>query len=81
MFEKQTGEDLTQNKKAMVKLYENVEMQRKKLSANHETALNIECLLGDHDLTYNMKREQMENIVMPVLGELASAMQNLKARV
>lgn len=41
MFSKQTGEDLRKNTKAMVKLYENVEAQRKKLSANHESIINI----------------------------------------
>ena len=57
LFSKQTGENLRNNIKAMVKLYENVEQQRKKLSANHESIINIECILGDHDLSYNMKRE------------------------
>ena len=47
---------------------ENVETQRKKLSANKENHLNIECILGDNDLEYNMKREELENILMPVFG-------------
>lgn len=56
LIRNQTGKDVRQNQKAMVKLLEAVEMQRKKLSANTENQLTIECLLGDYDLSYNMKR-------------------------
>lgn len=81
MIKKQTGQDIQQNPKALVKLLEAVEIQRKKLSANTENQLIIECLLGDYDLSYNMTREQLENISMPILAELASAMQSLRSRV
>ena len=57
---------------------ENIENQRKKLSANSENHLNIECIIGDHDLDYNMKREELENILMPVFGEFATAMHQVK---
>lgn len=51
------GVDLYQNQKAVVKLMENIEKQRKVLSANSDHSLNMEYLVDDHDLTYTMKRE------------------------
>ena len=40
-FKEQTKINLKENKKAMVKIADNVENQRKKLSANNENYLNI----------------------------------------
>lgn len=68
LLKEQTGVDVRENKKAMVKICENAEMQRKKLSANKESHLNIECIFGDEDLSYNLTREKLEMIVMPVLS-------------
>lgn len=56
MVFKQSGKDIRQFPKALVKLVEAIEIQRKKLSANSENQLTIECLIGDYDLSYNMKR-------------------------
>ena len=58
-FNEQTKINLKENKKAMVKIADNVEMQRKKLSANNENHLNIECIFEDEDLTYNLTREKL----------------------
>lgn len=57
MFEKSSGGlDLTENKKAVLKLMENIEKQRKILSGNLEHDLNIECLMEEEDIHYSMKR-------------------------
>lgn len=51
------------------------------LSANTEHSMNIEYLVGEDDLSYNMKREEFENVIMPVLSEMAAALSNIKVRV
>lgn len=48
--------NLMESKKAVLKLLENIEKQRKVLSGIAEHDLNIECLLEDEDLHYSMKR-------------------------
>ena len=58
-----------------------IEKQRKVLSANSEHHMNIEYIMNEDDLSYNMKREEFENIIMPVLSEMASALNNIKSRV
>lgn len=52
----------------MVKLHDNIEKQRKVLSANSDHQLNIESLIDDIDFTHNMKREDFQNIIYPVLS-------------
>jgi len=69
VFYKQTGEHkIVTNSKALVKLKEMIEKQRKVLSANSEHHMNIEYIVNEEDLSYNMKREEFENIIMPVLS-------------
>lgn len=41
-----------------MKLVETIERQRKILSANSEYAMNLEYLMEENDLMYNMKREE-----------------------
>jgi hypothetical protein len=45
-----------ENKKAVIKLLENIEKQRKVLSGNFDHDLNIECLLENEDFSYSMNR-------------------------
>jgi molecular chaperone DnaK (HSP70) len=49
-----------ESKKAVLKLFEAIEKQRRVLSANLEYDFNIDCLLEDNDFSYSMKREQFE---------------------
>jgi len=51
-----------------VKVIEHIEKQRKILSANEDSHLNIESLIEDIDLSYNMKRDEFEKIVGLVLS-------------
>lgn len=62
----------------MIKMLENIEKQRKILSANNEHNLTIECLVGEEDFDYTMKREELENIMMPVLSEYAPCLYSFK---
>lgn len=79
LFSKQTnGLDVLQHKKAFIKLLEAVEKQRKVLSANSENALHMEYLIEEEDLNYNMKREEFEKLIEPVLQKLFAAVQKHK---
>ena len=51
---------VTESKKAVLKLFENIEKQRKVLSGNQEYDFNIDCLLEENDLSYTMTRGQFE---------------------
>lgn len=74
-FEKKSGGcDLAQNRKAIVKLMENIERQRKILSGNSEFEMNIEYLMEENDLHYTMKREEFNNVSKPVFAKLEEAL-------
>lgn len=84
-FEKTSGgSDLAENRKAIVKLMEQIERQRKILSGNMEHDLNIEYLMDEYDLQYTMTRQNFEEISKPIfLGiiEVLTRMRDaLKAR-
>jgi molecular chaperone DnaK (HSP70) len=61
---------LADSKKAYVKLMESIEKQRKMLSGNLESDINIEYLMEDNDLNYCMKREKFEELATPILDEV-----------
>lgn len=70
-FEKTSGGcDLAENRKAIVKLMENIERQRKILSGNTEFEMNIEYLMEENDLHYTMTRDQFNSISQPVFTKL-----------
>lgn len=59
-----------ESKRATLKLMENIERQRKVLSGNSEYDFSIDCLLEDNDISYTMKREQFEEICLPVFQNI-----------
>lgn len=65
----------------MVKIIDHVEKQRKVLSANNDSHINVEALYEDYDLSYSMGRTELENIVQPVLAELRKGLNNIKSRM
>lgn len=75
------GADLFENKKAVIKVMENIEKQRKILSANSEHGLNMEYLLDDNDLAYTMKREEFEKLAEPVFSKLFVILQKFKVDI
>lgn len=78
-FEKSSGGcDLSENRKAVVKLMEYIERQRKILSGNTEFEINCEYLMEEEDLHYTMKREEFVNISKPVFDQIHQVL--VKAR-
>ena len=58
-FEKTSGGcDLSENRKAVLKIMENIEKQRKVLSGNNEFEMNVEYLMEENDLQYSMKKQE-----------------------
>jgi heat shock protein 4 len=85
VFEKSSGgSDLSENRKAIVKLMEQIERQRKILSGNSEHDLNIEYLMDECDLQYTMTREKFEELSQPIFKGVAEVLvrmrDNLKAK-
>lgn len=58
---------LRDSKKAMIRLFEAIEKQRKVLSANSDAPVNVEYLMEDVDFNHTLKREEYEDLVRPVL--------------
>lgn len=59
--------DVHQNAKACLRLRAAVEKLKKVLSANPESPLNIECLMDEKDVRGFIKREEFEQISIPIL--------------
>ncbi|RWW67625.1 hypothetical protein BHE74_00024914 [Ensete ventricosum] len=59
--------DVYQNARACIRLRTGCEKLKKMLSANPEAPLNIECLMDDKDVRGFIKREDFEQISVPIL--------------
>lgn len=68
-FQKKHGCSPIKNKKAFYKLRENAEACKKKLSANKEAGVSIECLMEDEDLSVNLKRDDFEELMAPLFKQ------------
>ena len=49
--------------KARLRMLDAIEKMRKVLSANNEASINIECLLEDEDMLYNLNRVDFEFLI------------------
>lgn len=76
-FKAQYGCDPMKNEKAKLRMLDAIEKLRKTLSANSEANINIECLMEDEDLFYNFKREELEQIIAPMLEVIKSTLVEL----
>jgi molecular chaperone DnaK (HSP70) len=61
-FQQKHKVDLTDNPKALYRLIEAIERQRKVFTANAEAIISVECLFEDIDFSYTMKRDEFEKI-------------------
>ncbi|KAF9615618.1 hypothetical protein IFM89_024714 [Coptis chinensis] len=59
--------DVNQNARACLRLRAACEKLKKMLSANPETPLNIECWMDEKDVRGFIKRDEFENISLPIL--------------
>ncbi|TKA45835.1 Heat shock protein hsp88 [Friedmanniomyces endolithicus] len=77
--------DIYENAKAKVRVAGAVEKLKKMLSANAQAPINIESVMNDVDVRGMLKREEMEELVQPLLsratGPLEQALAEAKLKV
>ncbi|KAK6537383.1 adenyl-nucleotide exchange factor sse1 [Orbilia ellipsospora] len=78
-FVKEFGEkfkiDIKANPKAYTRLMTGVEKLKKVLSANAQAPLNIESIMNDVDVRGMLKREELEELVKPLLDRATAPLQ------
>lgn len=79
--DRNSSESVFASHKAKVKVFDQVEKQRKMLSANEESHISVEALFDDYELSYNMTRREFEKIVAPVLQEIRKGIRSIKGRM
>jgi heat shock 70kDa protein 4 len=67
--------DVKSNSKALHRVYAGVEKLKKILSANLSSPLNIESVMNDIDVSAMLKREELENLVAPLLARLTAPLE------
>lgn len=66
--------DILSNKKAMYRLRQACERVKKVLSANPVTVLNVECLVGDIDISIRVNRDDLETLVHPMIEKITKVL-------
>ena len=66
-FQKQNGIDLFDSPKAKISLMNNINKIRKNLTVNKEGTISIDEIVKGRDLVHNLTRENMEEIIKPIL--------------
>jgi len=66
-FKEEYKIDVCQNARASLRLRAACEKMKKMLSANSEAPLNIECLMDEKDVRGFMKRDEFEQLSLPIL--------------
>ncbi|KAG6390733.1 hypothetical protein SASPL_148478 [Salvia splendens] len=71
--------DVYQNAKACLRLRAGCEKLKKVLSANPEAPLSIECLMDDKDVRGYIKRDEFEQISIPILERVKKPLEKALA--
>ncbi|XP_043699985.1 heat shock 70 kDa protein 15-like [Telopea speciosissima] len=78
-FKEEYKIDVFQNARACLRLRAGCEKLKKVLSANPEAPLNIECLMDDKDVRGFIKREDFEQLSVPILERVKVPLQKALA--
>jgi heat shock protein 4 len=68
-FTKKHGVDPRKNIRSRLRMLDIIEKQRKILSGNKETTINLESLIEDLDLNRNLKRSEFEELIAPMIDK------------
>ena len=68
-FQKRYGNDPLDSPKSKISLMNAINKARKTLTVNKEVNINIDSLLDGHDISYNLTRQNFEEIISPVLAK------------
>ena len=66
-FQKRYGIDPLDSPKAKISLLNTINKCRKTLTVNKDVTISVDSLMEGNDLVYNLKRENFEKIVNPIL--------------
>jgi len=75
VFKEKYKIDINSNAKALHRVYAAVEKLKKILSANAASPLNIESVMNDIDATSMLKREELEQLVAPLLERVTAPLE------
>ena len=75
-FQKKYGIDPLDSPKAKISLMNAVNKARKNLSGLKEITISIDGIIDGKDLVYNLTRENMEQIIYPILSKFESFCKN-----
>ncbi|GJJ06678.1 hypothetical protein Clacol_000873 [Clathrus columnatus] len=64
--------DVLSSPKALFRLSTQIERLKKMLSANAEAPLNVESIMNDVDASSKLTRDQLENLIKPLLDRIPS---------
>ncbi|XP_004506856.1 heat shock 70 kDa protein 15-like [Cicer arietinum] len=78
-FKEEYKIDVLQNARACLRLRAACEKMKKMLSANPVVPLNIECLMDEKDVKGIMKREEFEELSLPILERVKGPLENALA--
>lgn len=78
-FKEQYKIDVFQNARACLRLRAACEKLKKMLSANPEAPLNIECLMDEKDVRGFIKRDEFEEISIPILERVKQPLEKALA--
>ncbi|CAA2957822.1 heat shock 70 kDa 15-like [Olea europaea subsp. europaea] len=78
-FKEEYKIDVFQNARACLRLRAACEKLKKVLSANPEAPLNIECLMDEKDVRGYIKREEFEQISVPILERVKKPLEKALA--
>jgi heat shock protein 4 len=74
-FAKKVGSDPRKNVRCRLRMLDVIEKQRKILTGNKEATIHLESLLEDEDLHKNIKREEFEELIQPMIEKFTALMQ------
>lgn len=72
-FRAQSGEDALAQPRAAVRLRQACERLRRTLSANSQSSVAIDCLVGDAALQCSLTRTELEALAQPLLARVGAA--------
>lgn len=78
-FTKKFGADPRKNVRSRLRMLDAIEKQRKILSANLEATIHLECLLEDEDLHRNLKRQEFEELIAPLVDKFNNVLKEALA--
>ncbi|XP_058728972.1 heat shock 70 kDa protein 15-like [Vicia villosa] len=78
-FKEEYKIDVLQNARACLRLRASCEKMKKMLSANPIVPLNIECLMDEKDVKGIMKREEFEELSLPILERVKGPLEKALA--